>query len=363
MQMRHLTPGNAIRREKSSCVLQIAFFTVLFSAVLPWFVAPTTHVTTKPVTFTNTGATLRGTLYLPDSMQRVPAVVVFHGASEPLAGTPLYRHLADGLTQLGMAVLLFDRRGSGGSTGSENVPYQLLADDGIAAAQALRAMPEIDPQRVGYWGISQGGWLATFAAVRDPRAAFAVAVSAPLTTPESQMEFADANRLHVLGYSKADIADMLEARKMWTGYLRRTNSRADAVAAVAKIENKPWYQYMYMPTVAQLKGPAESTWRTQMDDNPMALVQRVTIPVLFILGSSDPWIPVAPTLDALHTVAASHRNIAYTVVPNVNHLMMRPPVPERMADAAPEAVKSEVPDSPAYFMELAKWLTRILVLN
>lgn len=336
---------------------------MLFSVMLPWYVAPTTSVVTKPVVFANAGATLSGTLYLPASAQPVPAVVVFQGASEPLAGTPLYRHLADGLTQLGVAVLLFDRRGNGGSSGSENVSYQTLADDGISAAQALRAMPQIDPRRVGYWGISQGGWLATFAAVRDRRAAFAIAVSAPLTTPESQMEFADANRLDVLHYSQSDISDMLAARKMWTGYLRGTNTRAAAVAAIGKIENKPWYQYMYMPTVVQLKGPSESTWRTQMDDNPMAEVQRVTIPMLFILGSSDPWIPVGPTLDALHAVATSHHNISYTVVPNVNHLMMRPSVPELMADAGPEAVKSEVPDSPAYFMELANWLTRILDLH
>lgn len=114
-------------------------------------------------------------------------MVVFHGASEPLASMPLYRHLSDGLPQLGMAVLLYDRRGNGTSTGSENVPYQTLADDGIAGAKVLRAMPRIDPKRVGYWGISQGGWLAAFAAVRDPNAAFAVAVSAPLTTPESQI--------------------------------------------------------------------------------------------------------------------------------------------------------------------------------
>lgn len=138
-----------------------------------------------------------------------------------------------------------------------------------------RAMPQIDAKRVGYWGISQGGWLATFAAIRDRSAAFAVAVSAPLTTPESQMEFADTNHLLALGYSKADVDEMMFARAMWTGYLRSTNSRAQADAAIAKIEKKPWYRYMYMPTVAQIKGPAESTWRTQMGDNPI---------------KADPWI-------------------------------------------------------------------------
>jgi pimeloyl-ACP methyl ester carboxylesterase len=153
---------------------------------------------------------------------------------------------------------------------------------------------------------------------------------------------------------------MMQARKMWTGYLRGTNSRADAVAAIGKIENRPWYQYMYMPTVAQLKGPSESSWRTQMDDNPIAAVEQVKIPMLFLLGSSDPWIPVAQTVASLQTVAATHPNIAYDVIPNANHLMMVPPVPERMADAGPEAVKTESPQSPAYFMMLGSWLTRTL---
>lgn len=333
-------------------------FALLLSAVLPWYVPPTTSVITRSVSFVNAGATLKGTLYLPVSKHPVPAVVVFHGASEPLAATPLYRHLSEGLTQLGMAVLLYDRRGNGASSGSENVTYQTLADDGIAGAQALRELPAIDPKRVGYWGISQGGWLATFAAIRDPSAAFAIAVSAPLTTPESQMEFADANHLHALGYSATDISNMLEARARWTGYLRGTNSRAQAIAAIAKIENLPWYQYMYMPTVSQLKGPSESTWRTQMDDNPMTAVQNVRIPMLFILGSSDPWIPVGETVASLRAVASSNQNITYSVIPGVNHLMMRPPVPELMADASPEAVKTEAPQSPAYFMEVASWLAR-----
>ncbi len=335
-----------------------ASLVLVLSAALPWYAAPSTGVTTKPVVFTNAGATLHGTLFLPASTHPVPAVIVFHGASEPLAGTPLYRHLSDGLTQLGIAVLLYDRRGSGASTGSNDVAYETLADDGIAAARVLRTMPQIDAKRVGYWGVSQGGWLASFAATRDSNAAFAVAVSAPLTTPESQMEFADTNRLHVLGYSPADVNDMMAARKAWTGYLRGTNSRADAVAAIAKIEKRPWYQYMYMPTVAQLKGPSQSTWRTQMDDDPMKIVERVHIPMLFMLGSSDPWIPVEQTVTSLKNVAATHANITYAVIPDANHLMMVPPVPERMADAGPEAVKTEVPESPAYFMMLGAWLTR-----
>ena len=336
---------------------------LVLAAVLPWYAPPSISVAAKAVTFTNAGATLRGTAYVPDVHHPVPAVVVYQGASEPLAATPLYRHLREALPQLGIAVLLFDRRGSGASTGKNDVPYEVLADDGIAGANALRAMPQIDRDRVGYWGISQGGWLATFAAVRDKRAAFAVAVSAPLTSPESQMEFADANHLYALGYTKADIDDMLTARKAWTGYLRGTNSREQAVAAIGKIEHKPWYRYMYMPTVAQLKGPGESQWRNQMDDDPLTAVTNIRIPMLFLLGSSDPWIPVARTAASLRAVCATHPNITYDVIQDANHLMMRPPSTERMDDATAEAVSKESPSSPAYFMLLGSWLTRTLHIS
>src|SRR5579863_1272843 len=87
-----------------------------------WFAAPTTAVSVRHVSFADGGAELSGTLYVPASKERVPAVVVLHGASEPLATTPLYEHLRDGLPQIGVAVLVFDRRGSGASTGNADVP-------------------------------------------------------------------------------------------------------------------------------------------------------------------------------------------------------------------------------------------------
>lgn len=337
------------------------FHALLLATLLaePWSTSPTTTVVTVPVTFENAGATLHGTLYVPQSAGKVPAVVVFHGASEPLASTPLYKHLSEGLPQLGFAVLLFDRRGTGASSGAKDVSYETLADDGIAGARAIRALAPIDPARVGYWGISQGGWLATMAAVRDPNAAFAVAVSAPLVTPEVQMEFAMSNRLHALGYSQSDVAAMLDARALWTGYLRGTNSRDAAAAAIGAIEKRPWFELMYMPTAEALtRDPATSTWRVQMDDDPMKWVRRVRIPMFFILGAADPWIPVQASAARLAEISKAQPSIAYVVVPNANHLMMFPPAHETMNDADPAQVAKEEPESPAYFFLLSSWLER-----
>jgi len=346
----------------SLCVIFMVARAGLAAAQQPsaWHATATTEVTSQSVTFSNGEATLQGTLYVPRSRRPVPAVVVYHGASEPLAATPLYRHLSEGLPQIGVAVLLFDRRGAGASTGKPDVAYQTLSDDGVAGADAIRKLPGIDPARVGYWGISQGGWLATLAASHDPRAAFAIAVSAPLVSPEVQMEFAMSNRLHILGYGRPDIDDMLAARLKLDGYFQGRNSRADAVAALAGIEKRPWYSQMYLPRPESVAAdPAKSSWRGEMDIDSFADVARVRIPILFILGAEDPWIPVARTVARLRELTPTHPLLQFAVAPRASHLMMEV-AHEQMDDASPDQVAAEAPQSPAYFMLLGSWLEKTL---
>jgi hypothetical protein len=325
-----------------------------------WHAPATTDVTSQSVIFSDADVTLHGTLFIPRSQHPVPAIVVYHGASEPLANTPYYRHLSEGLPQIGIAVLLFDRRGTGASTGKPDVAFQTLSDDGVSGANEIRKLPQIDPARVGYWGISQGGWLATLAASHDPRAAFAVAVSAPLVTPEAQMEFAISNQLHVLGRSQADIDAMLDARYKLDGYFNGRNSRDTAVAALARIADRPWFDKMYLPKPDGIsKDPSKSSWRSEMDIDSFAAVAQVKVPIFYILGGEDPWIPAAQTVARLRELTPTHPLLQYAVIPRANHLMMEP-VQEKMDDASPAQIAVNVPQSPAYFMLLASWLEKTL---
>lgn len=332
---------------------------ILAPTPVPWQAPASAKVVQRSVSFTNAGATLHGTLYVPVAEKPVPAVVVLHGASEPLASTPLYAHLRDGLPQLGIAVLLYDRRGSGASTGTNRVPYETLAADGIAGARAIARIPGVDPARIGYWGISQGGWLAIMAAARDERAAFVVAVSAPLVTPDTQMRFAMSNWLRANGYGDEDVARMLAARTAIENWANGRSARSDAVTALATIENEPWFASMYLPSPSELP-PDPALWHAQMDDDPSAPLANVRVPVLAILGAEDPWIPVQTTVARLNAMMKSQPNLSYTVIPGANHLMMVPPVLERMNDATAAAVSQERPNVPGYFMVLASWLRGVL---
>ena len=321
-----------------------------------WHVPGTPPIVSQPIVFQNADATLRGTLYRPDVARAVPAVVALHGASNGRASDALYDHLRSGFPAMGVAVLVFDRRGTGRSTGSlTNIDYQTLADDGIAGARAIAKLPSIDAKRIGYWGLSQGEWLAILAGGRDPNAKFVISVSAPLTTPEQQMDFAMSNRLEILNYSQADVNAMVAARKAWTAYLRGQGTRQQAVEALDAIAKKPWFDLMYLPSpVALTRTPATSSWRKEMDDDVFGALENVRAPVLCIYGGADPWIPVRETVARLHVLERAHANVSDAVVAHASHEMALVPQ-ERMEVGAAK------PEAPAYFMLLASWLERVLL--
>jgi pimeloyl-ACP methyl ester carboxylesterase len=322
-----------------------------------WHVART-KVVSQEVQFSNGQTHLAGTVYLPETGDHLPGVVVLHHAGLATREAALYRHLREGLPALGFAVLVFDRRGSGQSSGDfASADFETLADDAIAGQRALAKIPRIDQTRIGFWGLSQGGWLAVLAAGRSTNSAFAVSVSAPLVTADEQMQFATSNLLAVRGYSESDVREMLDARKTWIGYLHGKNSRDMAVAALHKSESKPWFGLAYLPNASQVTtDPENDASRKKLDADPLAAVLKVKVPLLFLYGDSDPWIPVARSIERLQALSGQLPNIEYAVVVDANHEMMFP-VNDKM-EVDKDGARKAAPQAPTYFMILGSWLSR-----
>lgn len=323
-----------------------------------WHVEGTTATVAQEIQFTNGDAQLAGTVYRPANGDHLPAVVVLHDASVPARASALYRHLAESLPAMGIAVLIYDRRGTGASSGSlQSISYETLADDAIAGKNALAKLPQINPAKIGFWGLSQGGWLAVLAAGRSKDAAFAISVSAPLVTPAQQMEFATTNLLTIRGYSSEDVKQMVDARKAWAGYLRGTNSRAAAVDALQKAETQPWFKLSFLPKAENLTtDPEHSSSRKQIDDDPITAVRRVKAPLLFIYGGADPWVPVGESVQQLRLLINQQHNIQYAVVARANHEMMF--VEHDTMDFDSTTMNAAAPQAPAYFMLMSSWLCR-----
>lgn len=321
----------------------------------PWHARASTVVSAQEKTFQSAGATLSGTLHVPRSERPVPAVVVLHSASSPERDNPLYRHLVQMLPSLKIAVFVFDRRGSGRSGGRlEDSDYEMLADDGISAQRMLAQDPRIDSRRIGFWGLSQGGWLSLLAASRSPRTAFAVSISAPMTTPDVQMNFAVASILRIKGYQKADIDQAIATRTIVDDFHRGKVDRVAAQAMLDAAATKPWFEDIYLGRT--FKDPDQSRWAREMRHDPLAVVKKVRQPAFVIYGAADPWVPVQTSVERLRAASASLPRIDLAVIGGADHAMSTSVPPDDQIDPIKSA--QQAPDSVEYFALLGAWLAR-----
>ena len=324
------------------------------AASAAWSARPTTSTETVEKTFNRGAVALSGTLYLPPNARNLPAVVIFHSASSATRDLALYRHLKQMLPPLGIAVFVYDRRGSGksGHAGAQG-DYLTLADDGIAARRMLKQDPRLDPKRIGFWGLSQGGWLSLLAASRSPETAFAISVSAPMTTPEAQMNFAVANILRINGYAQADVDAALAARRAVNDAARGQLDRATAQKRLDAASVQPWFHLIYLDRT--LTDAHLESWAKEMWHDPLPILTSVKAPTLIIYGAGDPWVPAKTSVEALRASASQHPNITVAVVAGADHAMnVSTPL---AAQVDPAKLSDEAPDSPEYFSLIASWLT------
>ncbi|MGW5707283.1 alpha/beta hydrolase family protein [Amycolatopsis japonica] len=192
------------------------------------------------VSFTSHGVTLRGTVVAPESGGPAPGIVMVHGSGEHDRDD--YRAEAEAFAKAGIATLIYDKRTEGYSLFERD--YSVLADDALAAVQALRSRPGVDPSRVGVWGLSEGGWVAPLAASKSKDVAFAVTVGANGVSPDRQQAWALETYLRRGGVT-GSMVDMVASTNM------RTLSGAGAF---------PEAGYDPVPVLEKVRQPVLGLW-------------------------------------------------------------------------------------------------------
>ncbi|MBK5196408.1 MAG: alpha/beta fold hydrolase, partial [Proteiniphilum sp.] len=130
---------------------------------------------------------LAGTLTLPDRAGVFPAVVLIAGSGpndrdETLFGHKPFLVISDYLTRNGFAVLRYDKRGVGASTGDySKATIQHFAEDVHAAVEYLKQRKEIAGSHIGLLGHSEGGIIAPMVAAIDKEIDFIVMMAGPGT--------------------------------------------------------------------------------------------------------------------------------------------------------------------------------------
>ncbi len=156
---------------------------------------------------TPAGHTLAGTLTVPDvDSAPMPAVLLFHGSGRSDRDQRLsdayrpFRAIADTLSRRGIAVLRYDKRGVGASTG--DYATATTADfvaDARAALAFLQRRADIDTDRIGLIGHSEGGLIAPRVAATNPEVASLALLAAPAEPGRAMLTY--QARQHVLANS------------------------------------------------------------------------------------------------------------------------------------------------------------------
>lgn len=278
----------------------------------------------RELSFRNGEVSLVGTLFLPKSPGPHPAVVAVQGATERTRDNPDYSLLSYVLPPNGIAVLLYDGRGAGRSTGNfETATFSDLAGDALAGVRELAQAPEIDSDRIGLWGISQGAWVLPQAATLSKSLAFLIIVSGMADTAAHQMDYLTTVSLKKFGFSQEAVRDMLMARHAVNEYFRGHLPRDAAERIVQSARSQPWFPLAYVPSVLP-EDVSKTKWITQMDFNPAPLWKEVTVPVLILYGEDDDQVPSAAEAALLKTdlEKAGNRSIAVKGFPRTSHELL-----------------------------------------
>ncbi|HEY0501973.1 MAG TPA: alpha/beta hydrolase [Lysobacter sp.] len=308
-------------------------------------------------TFEGNGVKLRGRLVLPEGDQRVPIVVAVHGSEDTSAVQRFHTQYL--YPAHGIGVFVYDKRGTGESSGKYTQDFHLLAADAKAALAEARRLAGTRAARIGFDGGSQGGWVAPLAA-SDSDADFVVVgyglAESPLAEDREQVML----DLRKAGYGDDVLAKARDVTDA-TGVIvasrgARGWEQLDAVRA--KYGQLPWWQALKGEFTGQVVSHSREELMamapklekgTTWDYDPMPVLRGLRVPQLWVLAANDTEAPPVETRRRLLDLAAQGHPITTVVFPDTDHGIL-----EYETDAQGERTSTRYADG--YYRLLIDWI-------
>ena len=317
----------------------------------------------EEITFPNGKAkiSLAGTLTLPRGPGPFSAAVLLSGSGphdrdESIAGHRPFLVLADHLTRKGIAVLRFDKRGIGKSTGDyANATTEDFAGDAEAALAYLKTRKEIDPKKVGLIGHSEGGMIAPLVAAHSSDPAWIVLLAGPGLKGEDTLLLQSELILKTAGVNDDQIAKTREFNKQTYALVRQEKNTTALQAKLSDLVENSGMSASLPPAAlqSQVRLMVSPWFRFFLDYDPVPTLQKTLCPVLALNGEKD--LQVAPKENLAKIQKAlqdgGNKDFQTTELPGLNHLFQHGPtgspteyggIQETMAPEALNAVSDWV---------------------
>lgn len=276
---------------------------------------------------------LEGTLTYPlgarTASSAFPCLVLVSGSGQQNRNEEIFQHkpflvLADYLASRGIAVLRYDDRGVGASTGSlDSADTYLFAEDAEAMFNALKNNPQVDPAHLGIGGHSEGGAIAPIVAARNKEVKFVVMLAGQgCTGREVLLQQNDAiYRINGLSDSLLAIRNAcmqelfaLPADSPQKDYQVIIN-RHTASLSKAQIDSLGLGRGAAYTIKQQLANPWMQSF-LRLD--PADYLPGVTCPILALQGAKDCQVVALPNIAAITKLAGQSTH--YEIFAGLNHL-------------------------------------------
>jgi uncharacterized protein len=277
--------------------------------------------------------TLVATLTIPQGTGPFPAALFIGGSGptdrdETVAGHKPFLVLADLLAKKGTAVLRYDKRGTGQSTGNyEQASMSDLAGDAQAAMNYLKGRKEVDPKRVGILAHSEGGILAAQIAAKANDMDWLVLLATPATTGERTLLRQSELIARTGGLPEEQIARSQQFDRMAYAAVREAKSATTLQAKLNDLIEKSGLSNSMPPAAlqAQIRLMTTPWFRQYLDFDPAPLIEQIKCPVLVLNGDRDLQVDANDTVPLLRQAYEKSGNKDFTVmeIEGVNHLFQK----------------------------------------
>ncbi len=279
----------------------------------------------KEVSFNNNDIHISGTLTYPENVENYPVVILIPGVGAHERDNTFFGHrpffvIADFLTRNGIAVLRYDERGVGSSTGDRSqANAETFAQDVISGVNYLRSLPQIE--EIGLIGHSEGGTIASLVAAQYENISFIVMMGSPgLKGVEYNLQF-EESMSRALGATEDEIEKKLNFQKRVLTIILQEESSDSAAAKIDKL-------YLELdPNIPEKNRKSAiqrflSPWfKYNIAYDPAETLQLVRCPVLALFGERDMQVPPERNLTAMKNalIMSGNPDSELKELPELNH--------------------------------------------
>lgn len=276
----------------------------------------------EDITFQSEHFTVVGTLQTPIAEGKHPVIIMVHGDGRiNRTDSGKYRPIMERFLRAGYAVFSWDKPGTGASRGklaNDATKLSQRAAILVSAIELLKEHPAIDPERIGAWGISQGGYVIPLALRMTDDIAFMIVVSGPAMDGIDQTAYLLGQQLVCQGYSEEEgkLAQQSLSR------LPKATSYQEYRECMETLIQFPSLNYKEEHITPEGEW---APWDLSAESrfNPIEVIEQTTIPVLAFFGEKDTQVDPFQGAQAYEEALqkAGNQNYRVELIPGVAHCL------------------------------------------